>query len=439
MNARLTRAREAWDTALARMQTAAEAIQNAAADTPEEELRALEQAFDEATAETTRCEAAYAREEKIAHARAGLVAFRRELEVTREPLTYEPHAQHSFFRDQYHAQHGDLDAAGRLQRHMQEMRVEKRDLSSTDGQGGNFVAPLYLQDDWIALARAGRPYANAVRRLALPPNTDSINIPKVTGGTATATQSDNAAVQQTDMTDALVTVPVRTIAGQQDVSRQLFERSLPGIDQVLFMDLTADYATKLDVQTLNGNGNAPNAKGVLQDSNAIAVSYTDATPTPGELYAKIADAIQQVSTNRFLTPTAVVLHPRRWSWFLAALDNSGRPLVLPNAQAVNPLALVEAVGAENVVGNLLGLPVIIDASIPTNGGVGNNQDSVIVTRLDDAWLFETDAPRTRVFEDVKSGTLEIRVQIYGYFAYSSERYSKAHAVITGTGLTTPTF
>jgi HK97 family phage major capsid protein len=366
-------------------------------------------------------------------------ASRASIRVGHEPLTYEKSGENSFFRDLFFArQEGDPEAQQRLQRHRQELEVERRALNQTDTTGGEFVAPLWLMDEWVALARAGRPFANAVRGLALPPNTDSLNIPKVSTGSATAAQTEGGAVQATDPTTGSISVPVKTIAGQVDVSRQWFDRALPGADEIIFGDLAADYATRIDVQCLNGSGAGANAKGVLQDSNIIAVTYTAGSPSVSGLYPKIADAIQQVHTNRFMSPSALVMHPRRWAWMLAAVDAQSRPLVLPAAESLNGLALVERVGAENVVGRLHGLPVIVDSSIPTNLGAGT-EDAIIVTRLEDLYLWEEGAPHLRVFEQILSGTLQIRLQTYGYFAFTSERYSKASAKITGTGLIAPTF
>jgi hypothetical protein len=76
--------------------------------------------------------------------------------------------------------------------------VERRDLSSTDTAGGDFVSPLYMVNDWINVIRMGRPFANAANNVPLPDNTDTIIWPKVTSGTATAAQADLGAVQETD-------------------------------------------------------------------------------------------------------------------------------------------------------------------------------------------------------------------------------------------------
>jgi HK97 family phage major capsid protein len=414
------------ERALARMNTAHAAIEAAE---PGADVDAHQRAFDAAD-----------QEHRLATAELQLADAGGSVRVNSESLTYRKDSpDHSWFRDVFRSKElHDPKATARLQRHAQEMEVEGRDLSSTDGVGGEFVAPLWLQEEFVTLARAGRPFANVVRKLPLPQGTDSVNIPRLATGTATAAQNDNAAVQETDATTDSIQAPVRTVAGQQDVSRQLLDRSVPGVDQVLLGDLAADYATKLDVQTLTGSGSAPNARGILNVSGIIAVTYTDASPTVPELYSKVADSIQQVHTNRFQSPSVIVMHPRRWGWFLAALDSQNRPLITPYAPQ-NSIALQERVGAENVVGSLQGLPVVVDASVPTNLGAGTNEDRIIVTRAEDVLLFEEDQPNQATYFEVLSGNLGVRLQVWGYFAFTGERYPKSTAVISGTGLVAPTF
>lgn len=354
-----------------------------------------------------------------------------------EPVYRRDRPETSFFRDIYAVKSlGDSGAEERLRRNFAQV-AERYDLNSTDGTGGYFVPPVWLQDEFLALARASRPYANAVRGMQLPPNTDSINIPGLATGAAVAAQADLGSVQETDATDTAISVPVRTIAGQQDFSRQLFDRSTPGVDSIIGADLEAAYNTAIDVQALSGSGTAPNARGVLNVAGIISVTFTSGSPTVALAYPKIADAIQQIHTNRFLSPSAIVMHPRRWAWFLAAVDTAGRPLITPYAPQ-NSAGLLERVGAENVVGGLHGLPVIVDASIPTNLGAGTNEDRIIVTRLEDSYLWEGGVNGATYFE-VLSQNLAVRIQRWGYFGFTAERYPKATAVVSGTGLTPPAF
>jgi HK97 family phage major capsid protein len=337
---------------------------------------------------------------------------------------------------------GSEESGERLRRHATDVATgaEYRDLTRTDGAGGYFVPPAWLMTQYIDLARAGRPTADLVQNQPLPSGTDSINIPKVSTGTATAIQTaDNGSVQETDLADDVVTAGVKTIAGQQDVAIQLLDQSPVNFDEVIFRDLIGDYATKVNLQVINGSNGSGQVKGILNATGIISVAYTDTTPTVQELYSKLADAIQQMHTNRFRAPSVIVMHPRRWAWFLTALDGQNRPLVVPNQYGPqNAVGTLSAVASQQVVGSVHGLPVVTDPSIPTNLGAGTNQDPILILKADDHILWESSV-RSRVLPDVGSGNLTVRLQVYGYIAFTAERYPKGAAVVNGTGLVSPSF
>jgi hypothetical protein len=106
---------------------------------------------------------------------------------------------------------------------------------------------------------------------------------------------------------------------------------------------------------------------------------------------------------------------------------------------MNPMGSPNAPVAEGFAGSMQGLDVLKDANIPTNQGAATNQDPVIVTRREDLYLFESGTPTVRVYEEVLSGTLQVRIQCFGYIAFTAERYPKATTLITGAGLVPPTF
>ena len=143
--------------------------------------------------------------------------------VTREAHTYEKNGSNSFVRDMIAGTlRNDSSAWERLNRHQQEVAVELRDISRTDGAGGDFVPPIYLINEYAEFARAARVTADLVTNMALPAGTDSINIPQITTGTLAAFQSaDNAATTTRDMVSSTVSAPVRTISGYENVSIQL--------------------------------------------------------------------------------------------------------------------------------------------------------------------------------------------------------------------------
>jgi HK97 family phage major capsid protein len=334
----------------------------------------------------------------------------------------------------------DGSAAERLARHAAEVRSnpEYRDLLRTDGNGGYFVPPAWLMSQYVDLVRGGRVTADLCFNGQLPSGTDSLNFPKIsTGTTAVIQTADNGSVSETDMTDTSVAAGVKTIAGQQDIAVQLLDQSPISFDEVIFRDLLADYAKNLDIQVINGSNGSGQVKGILS-AGGNAITYTDTTPTVGELYPKLADAVQQAANGSGTQPTVIVMHPRRWAWILTALDTTNRPLVVPSGPGLNQLATASGVKFQGLVGNLLGVDVYVDPNIPTNLGSGTNEDRILVMKADENYLYESSI-RTRVLPEVGSGTLTVRLQVYGYLAFTAERRPLATSIIAGTGLVAPSF
>lgn len=400
------------------------------------EIQKLEERISELYADEQRAQ-------RTAQAQRRIAALHSQLQVN-EARTYVRGGRHSYLKDLSLAQiMGDSEARNRLNRHAEEVRVEPeyqefRDLNRADGSGGAFVPPAWLMGQWIELARAGRPTANLFNSQPLPPGTDSINIPRVLTGTATAVQpADNDPVQEVDMTDSSLNIPVRTIAGQQDVALQLLDQSPVNFDEIVFRDLLADYATRTNAQILTGTGAAGQVLGLGSQTGVTAVAVT-ATSVAG-LYSAIANATQQIYAARFQAPTVIVMHPRRWAWLISQLDANSRPLVVPAAQGPqNAVGTFAGVGTQQVVGSIQGLPVVTDPSIPTTLGVGTNEDLVYLLKTDDVVLYESGI-RTRVLQETLSGTLTVRLQVYGYLAFSAGRYAASTARIGGAGLVAPTF
>jgi len=361
------------------------------------------------------------------------------------PSVYRKDGQDSYFRDLVSVNLNRPNARSameRLQRNQQQVESETRALSTTDGAGGDFAPPLWMVNDYVALARTARPTADRVRNETLPSGTDQINVPKILTGTAVAEQAtQNTGVQNTDATTGAVAANVTTLAGQQVVAVQLIEQSPINMDTILLQDLAFDYAAKVDLFVLNNSGT--NKNGLLQQSGTNAVTYTQATPAvggAGGFYANIANGVQLVTTNRFAPPDTIVMHPRRWAWLLAASDTANRPLVAYGPRGdLNSPAVANGVAAVNgVVGNIQGLDVIVDPQIPTNLGAGTNQDPVIIMRASDHILWEG-APNAEAFRETKADQLSVLLRFYRYAAFTANRYAKSTTVVNGTGLVTPTF
>ena len=426
------------ETTLAAEDVTAEALD--AASSKQEEIAALDERI--ATAEKVE-----ARTAALAESRkeSGVKTFG-GAKVTSEAMTYDRDGKNSFVRDMIGAQlRNDRSSWERLARHQQEVAIETRDISRTDGAGGDFVPPIYLINEYAEFARAARVTADLVTNMALPAGTDSINIPQITTGTLAAFQSaDNASTTTRDMVSSTVTAPVRTISGYENVSIQLVEQSplAGGLDRLVFGDLMADYALQLNTAVVGaGDGTSGTLKGLItlgnDSTNGIPTTWTETTPSAVNGIKAIAQAISKVTTNRYKAAEAIVMHPSMWYWFASQVDGSNRPLVVPvtgASQAFNASGTVTNPGAPaGLVGTIQGVPVFIDATLPKT--FATNQSPILVGKFSDSYLFESGV-KTRVLPDVLSSNLTVRFQVYGYAALA-HRFNKSVSAISGTGTVAP--
>jgi HK97 family phage major capsid protein len=316
-------------------------------------------------------------------------------------------------------------------------RTEKRVAPNrVDGQGGYFVPPLWLIDEYIDLARFGRQTANLCRTSPLPTGTDSINLPKISTGTVTGVQAaDGAPVASQDMEDTFVNAPVRTIAGMEDVALQLLDQSPIAFDEIVFADLMADYNMRLDLQVIDGSGAAGEHLGILRVTGLNAITYTDASPTLPEMYPSFAQGASKIYKNRKLPATAAVVFPSIWYWATAQLDTTNRPLIVPPQVGWNPAGTQQDLASgEGPAGMLsMGLPGYLDGNLPTTKGAGANETRTIIARFLDLYLWEGDL-RSRVLMEVLSGTLQVRFQVYAYSAFMPHRRPESISVVSGTGM-----
>ena len=352
--------------------------------------------------------------------------------VKSEARTYSPQAETSFVADAFAAQfNNDYSAQQRLARHMSEEKIERRDVTSANFAG--LMVPQFLTDLAAPFARAGRVTADLARKHQLPPQGLTISISKVTTGSATAAQTEGAAVQETNMDDTKLDISVVTIAGQQNVSRQSLERGT-NIDSLVMADLVSSYNTVLNTAVV----------AELLASAGQTVTYTDASPTVAELYPKLVDAVQKVQTTFFAGPNVMIMHPRRLAFILAAVDDQKRPLAVPTPTSSGQPAYAYGSGAPqygNSGYSILGLPVYTDATVSVVQGAGTDQDTIYIGNSQELHLWEQGdgTPMMLRFEQPKAAELDVTMIVYGYSAVTANRYANAWAQINGTGLITPTF
>jgi len=364
--------------------------------------------------------------------------------VTDAPVYAKGNHQRSFFKDAYMANvKQDRDSAERLQRHTAQADAEQRALGNTNttgGSGGEFAPPEWLVADYIRLARAGRVTADLYTHSDVPMGVSSVNLPKVMTGTTVAPQTtQNTALSQTDLTTGFVSTGFTTVGGKELVAQQLLDQSAIDFDQVITQDLAAAYAQQIGAQVLNGAGTGLNNNAVVNGLNNVTVANTLALTTLNAqtFYSKSAGLLAGFASARFAEPTCWVMAPRRWYWLTSQFDSAGRPLVVPDSVAYNPIATDN--GPTAIAGRSgvwQGLPVYIDPNMGTTFGTANNEDRVYLLKQDDLWLFESPV-RAEVFRETYADSVGVLFRMFAYVGTVLNRYPASVASLTG--LVAPTF
>lgn len=396
-------------------------------DAARAELRGIDEKLEGLTARESELVDLDERSAKAAEARKALGVP--TVKVGREERTYRADSDHDFIADAFRSQfHGDAEASARVARARDEALAEYR---STTGNYGGLVVPQYLTDLYAPVLKSGRPFLTNVTSVPLPAAGMNITIPRGSTGTSVAAQAtENTGVSNTTLTESDLVVPVRTFAGQQLTSRQSVDRGA-GIAQILLQDLFADYATKVNVSAISGDGTAGGHWGILNTTSVQTAAWTGTTGA--SLVSALHNAIGKVNASRYAAADLIVMHPRRWAWLCAQSDSSLRPLVQVDGPGVNAVGNGVAAGY-GVVGSVAGVSVVTDAGVPTNLGASTDEDRIIVTRRSDVLLMEdAGAPVGLTFEEVKGDQLSVTMVAYGYSAFTAGRYPVATCNLQGTG------
>jgi HK97 family phage major capsid protein len=357
------------------------------------------------------------------------------------PVYRRGDTQHSFFRDLADTARtgpGSDQARTRLAA-AQETRAG--DLTTVAGAGGEFAPPVWLIEDFIAVARAARVTADLCNTRPLPGGISSVNLPKVSTGTTTAVQAtQNSALSDTAMTTTSVSSGITTIGGKQIVSVQLLRQSGIPFDEVVLQDLAMAYAVNVDTQVLYGANSGGELRGLV--GTATNTAFTTASPAPASvtaansLYYVVSKVAAAVQASRFLPATAIVMHPNRWAWILGSVDANARPFVIPQGNNFNPLGTTGEQPAQGLAGYFGSYPVYTDPNISLTANSATNQDEIYVLRPEDLWLYETPV-ETASFDATYADNASVLFRALGFAAFLPHRYSGVVRSIRGTGLIAP--
>jgi hypothetical protein len=245
----------------------------------------------------------------------------------------------------------------------------------------------------------------------------SLKVPRITTGSTTAVHAtENTSVSETDLVEELGTNPITTISGASDLSRQLLDRSEPGMaDVVLATELGLDLAADLDLQLLQGSGTSGQMLGLITVTGIGTTLYTDATATQQESFVQILKAASDQSVALGQAGDAILLHPRRRIWFSNWRDTAaGIPATIPWPAQLHDVP-----------------------AIPTTAGAGT-EDYALILRTDELPVYLGPVV-FEVFPELNSavGTVKARARQYASALFT--RRPEAIMKVSGTGYIAPVY
>lgn len=314
-------------------------------------------------------------------------------QVNQEP-TYDTRSPGSYFRDLALVALDGMEAAAeareRLAQHSLDIagNDEARELAQLEPETRHMLAhvpPLWL------LRKIGdylhRPYIDTIVRMPLPPGTDSINIPLVTG------KQDFS-----EHPERCINAPVRATGGQQEITEELVRSSPIAFDEIVFRDLLAEYATQTSRLVISGPG-----QGVIlgvRNTPGIGRFTADFSGDLGYVMTAVALGIKHVNDHRYLPPTNILMHPTCWE------------------------KLADYLGTENPA--LLDVPVVTDPQMPA--------DAIHVARTPDIVMWEGGlrVRALRIDPRRENEKPTVLLQLYAHSAFSAGRYPSGIAEISAS-------
>lgn len=290
-----------------------------------------------------------------------------------------------FAKRQLEAQAGDREA---------QMVVQAALADNTTTTGAGLIPTRFLTEV-ISVIDSRRPVVESITRAALPDAGDEFKIPRVTQKPSVAEQAaEGDEVSSTAFELDYLTVPVKTFAGGERISRQLIERSDPAFLDRLLIEMGAQYAQKTDAY----------AWSVLNAGKAESNGAT--------IYATIADAIADSWNVMRFAPDRLLVTPNgtgdvTFAKLLAAVDGDNRPLFA----SANPSNAAGLVTQGTTQGTVAGLQLVVDANI-------GDVEAFVYPAAAATFYEAAGAPIQVSVQDVS--TLEVEVAVYGYVACAAK-------------------
>jgi HK97 family phage major capsid protein len=273
-----------------------------------------------------------------------------------------------------------------------------RAADDTTSNNAGLIPTRQLTEIINPLSNADRPAVDSVSRGVLPDAGMSFEIPKITAVPTVGEEAEEAAIDETGMTNSFLTVNVKKYAGAQTFSVELLDRSSPAFFDELVRQMEYAYVKATDVAVIAG----------------LVAGGTDGgnrTLDAAGLLDFVSDGSVAIYKSTLGTATNILVSPEQYGAIMNLADN-GRPIYQNLIGNQNQGANLTG---QSLGGNLLGLNLRVARNLATAAPTGDN--SLILINPDSYTWYES--ARTRLQTNVALNG-QIEVAYYGYGALATK-------------------
>jgi len=360
-----------------------------------------------------------------AQAAARLARYSQELATTvrNDPNSTEGRHVLRAVREQYRT----TDVAGRSAREITH-EAERRAATSGPSSLGAFVTPVYVLSEAAQYRSPVAAFTDESTSVPMPQYGLTLHVPSFTSATDVGEQvTENTGIDTDVPTGGYISdpIPVVTQAGYVNISQQLFDRGGQpgsGFDAILFAELAdrLDYAVE---------------QYVLATVIAMAQTVTDSTTlTVPRFYTDLSTAREQMSdaAGVRLKPSHVFGTTDFLEWLFDQVDDSKRPLIVPDVQALIAAPPTGSLGVDNTfTGVFLNRQRLFEAdAIPAYTGEAT-WTQVLVADMKHVLTWRSEAISV-VAPEFAASDLSVLCSLRQYVA-ALARHADAVQVLSGAG------
>jgi len=211
----------------------------------------------------------------------------------------------------------------------------------------------------------------------------SVRIPELVSMTAPAWHAENELITEVDATfgEVVLLNGTKSLKSITRFSNELARSSVVALDSALRDKMVLDVAARLDTAFFTGTGVAGEPLGLLNYTGVQSTAAVGALTLD-----KLLDAIALAYSANVDTGRLRWVMPSRTFIALRKLkDTAGQYLLQPDVTADAPF-------------RLLGIPVLVTNRIPTNGGAGTNEASVVLADFSQIAVARDIAPSVKLLD-----------------------------------------